>query len=514
MSPDLEKKLKRIYWKSSAKQAARKFPLNPNLIYVGITGTDGKTTTSSFLYEIAKAYGYKPLLLSTVSAKFDDKKIDANLKSTSFFAYSAKNFLSASSKLKFGKALKNLFFLDKKGFEEQGESHRTTPLAGEIRRLIKEYEEKGANFIILETTSHAIHQYRTYGITFDSIAYTNITNEHLDYHGSWEEYAKTKAQLILQVKENGGVGLNRDDEKSFKFLSDFVKDNGKSKVLNGLSYGLKDSADPKNFWISIDHKHEKNTVITASPEKTHDLDIQSHINIFGDYNIYNAMAALSCFMGLFGNHPELKDQGYAKAIKALSDLKDVEGRMNFLLEKPRVIVDFAHTPNAFDKSLSSVRRLITQRYDEDSTEVIKPSKLWVVFGTAGLRDKYKRPEMGRIAFEYADNILITSEDPRTESLHEINNEIIQGFKHSDDEFTIETYYEGLKYEPSDEKFIVRFDEPSVNSRRNAIQFALKNAAQEDIILILGKGHETTMCFGTKEYEWNDIEEVKRLTIND
>lgn len=499
------RRLKKLYWKLSSAYYAWKFPLNKSLIYVGVTGTDGKTTTSTFLYEIAKAYGYKPLLLTTVSATFEDQKIEANLKSTSFLAYSIKNALKGLSSMNLKKFLKNFLFLDKKGFLELKETHRTTPLASEIRKLIREYEHKGANLFILETTSHSLDQERVYGIEFDSVAFTNITNEHLDYHGSWGNYAQAKSKLIQQLKKSGTVSLNRDDEKSFKYLSKVVNQSRKKLDIHGISYGISGKPDIKSFWVHHQKQSDTHVQIIASQYQQNSDDVQIGLNLFGNYNIYNAMAALSCFMGLSSSHKEIAD--FAKAARALSNLREISGRMNFLCEHPLVIVDFAHTPNAFKNSLSSVSDLLKKRITQAG---IKP-RTWVVFGTAGQRDEYKRAEMGKIAYELSDNILVTSEDPRTEDLHEINNQIIEGFRDNEDDFVIHSYYEGLKYEhEEDSKFVVRFDEPNLNSRRNAIKFAIENASEQDIIIILGKGHETTMCFGEKEYDWNDIDEVKKI----
>lgn len=491
--------LKKLYWYVTAKYTSLRNPINNNLIFLGITGTDGKTTTSSFLYEIAKSAGYKPFLLTTVSAKFENQDVELQLMSSSFLTYSIKKFLSNIRSLKLLEALKSILLLDKIGFQNNVEEHRTTPLASEIRNLIKLYESKGANFFILEVTSHALDQKRVYGIKFDSVVFTNITNEHLDYHGSWEAYAKAKSLLIRQLKNGGTASINKDDEKSFNYLKNVIE---KLKV-NSTYYSVKNLEKIKQskFVITTTEISNNETAVVASPSgrKTvlKDNNYFSGISLFGDYNINNALAAFSCFNSLKVANPEL-------IAKSLINLKNITGRMNFLFQHPTVIVDFAHTPNAFEKALSSVKELVKEN-----------GRLWVIFGCAGLRDQYKRPEMGKFAYDYADNILITAEDPRSESLHEINKQIIQGFRRTDDQFTIETYYPELKYEELQDgkKFIARFDEPNPNSRRNAIKFAIDNANKNDVILILGKGHEKSICFGTKEYPWNDIEETKSLILS-
>ena len=473
--------LKKAIWSIDSYLAQRKYPLNEALTYFAVTGTDGKTTTSSFLYEIAQNLGYKPLLLTTVGGKFNGEDIELDIKSSTFFSYSIKSFISNLLQAKFLAALKSLFFLDSEGFNKEKEKHRTTPLASEIRKIILEYEEKGANFFIIETTSHAIDQKRIDGIKFDAVAFTNITNEHLDYHGTWENYAGTKAKLIDRIKENGVLAINSDDKKSYKFLKEYSR----SKNLQIFEYSTHDYKDinPKDFFIKINEETNEIIANTKPSEKY----LNAKINLLGKYNIYNSLAAIAAFYGF-------NKENILGIVDGIGKLKNISGRMEVLKENPKVIVDFAHTPNGMYNALSTIER-------------INGGRIWVIFGCAGERDKYKRPEMGKIAYDFADNILITAEDPRSERLPEINNQIISGFKNLEDDFTINTYYEGLEYIPED-KFIVRFDEPNINSRIHAIKYALENAKFEDTVLILGKGHETSINFDGKEFPWNDIEFVK------
>lgn len=488
------RKIKKLFWYIESLIATKKYPLNQSLTYVGVTGTDGKTTTCFFLYEIAKEHGYNPLLITTVGAKFEDKFIELNIKSSTFIAYSIKTFLSNIKKLKFKKAFKALFLQDKKGYSKNIEKHRTTPLASEIRKTILDYEEKGANFFIIECTSHALDQFRVANIKFDSIGFTNITNEHLDYHGNWENYALTKSRLINLLKEGGSVSLNKDDKKSYKFLKRIIKQTNQN--LNLIEYQVDnyDKINPEKFLIEVKESTNLKKVFAKSINKVNkDLkQYQTSIKILGKYNIYNALAAFSIFLGFNSSNPNARAKG-------ISNLVAIKGRMQVINENPKVIIDFAHTPNAMEKVLESIKRNKTK------------GRLWVIFGCAGERDSYKRPVMGKTAFDYADNILITSEDPRSENLFDINNQIIEGFKYVEDVFTIETYYDGLEYNPNN-KFIVRFDEPNKNSRIKAINYAIKNASPYDTILILGKGHETSMNYGGKEYKWSD-EEVARKALN-
>jgi UDP-N-acetylmuramyl tripeptide synthase len=488
---DISQKFKKLFWYLDAKSAAKKFPIGEDLNIVGVTGTDGKTTTSFFLYEIAKANGYKPFLITTVGAKFNDEFIDLNIKSTSFASYSLKEGLNNLKSFNLKKAWKNLTFKDQEGYEEMTELHRTTPLGSEIRRLILEYKEKGADFFILEFTSHAIHQFRTLGIKLNSIGYTNITHEHLDYHKTWENYASIKAKLMDQVKLGGSISINIDDKDSYKLLKKYHSGlNNGTKLIN---FGISDyeNIDINKFLIKFDKNEAGEEEITAHTLKDLEENTKYHLarlNLLGKFNIYNALTALAIFYGFDNSNIET-------SIKALSDLKLVKGRMNVINEAPRVVIDYAHTPNAMEHVLKSISN--------------DKGKIWVIFGCTGLRDKYKRPEMGRIAYQNADNIMITADDVRTESLYEINNQIIAGFKNIDEDFTIYTYYPELEYKSEEvDKVIVRFDEPSPNSRRNAIKFAIENAAPEDTVIMLGIGHQNSILIGETDYDWND-EKVAR-----
>jgi UDP-N-acetylmuramoyl-L-alanyl-D-glutamate--2,6-diaminopimelate ligase len=479
------KKLKKIYWFIDAYISSKRFPINNSLVYLGVTGTDGKTTTASYMYEMALAHGYKPVLISTVGAKFNGEDIPLKIKSSSFFAYSIKTFFKKIQEKNLKDALKALFLLDKQGYESGIEQHRTTPLSSEIRKTILEYEKKGANLFVLEVTSHALDQFRVYGIKFDSVTFTNITNEHLDYHGTWENYALTKAKLMNHVKNGGSISINIDD-RSYEILNSYYKSNNfkqKNIILNTYSIKKIKNISPSSFYINIENNHFEIN------RKLSEKSLITSINLIGKYNLYNALAAFSCFYGFNNSNVKL-------LARSIQNLKSIKGRMEKVNDEPLIIVDFAHTPNGMKSALTGIRKKNTGR-------------IWVIFGCAGNRDKYKRPEMGSIAYDLADNILITAEDPRTENLFAINNEIISGFnKFHEEEFIIENYYPTLKYDDTRKKFIVRFDEPNPNSRKNAINYAIQNAKSKDIILILGKGHEPSICFGETEYPWNDIEITK------
>lgn len=391
-----------------------------NMKYIGVTGTDGKTSTCTMIYNILIKNGYKPGLITTVSAKIGDEEVDT-------------------------------------GF------HTTTPTSQELYKLIKKAEEANCTHIIIESTSHGLEQGRLAGIKFDAVAFTNITSEHMDYHRTWENYATAKSLIITKhLKEDGVVILNADD-KSYDFLKDLNADH--------LSYSIKSPTDLYAKDIS-----EKEDGLRF--EICHGEDcIDVFMPILGKYNISNFLAAAGVSINL-----GLPLEQISETVK---DFVTVKGRMEILQRKPFwVIVDYAHTPNAIKEALESARNLLG-----DTGRIIH------VFGSAGHRDFYKRPMMGAMSNEYADITILTAEDSRLESLEEINDSIEKGWRDN-----------------GKEGELIRFDytDKDVEVRRDAIKKALEIALPGDMVIITGKAHETSLCFGQTEYPWNDIEETKTL----
>jgi UDP-N-acetylmuramoyl-L-alanyl-D-glutamate--2,6-diaminopimelate ligase len=386
---------------------------------IGITGTDGKTTTCSMIYHILKNNGFKPALISTVSAIVGDEEIDT-------------------------------------GF------HTTTPTSQELYKLIKKAVSAKCTHIILETTSHGLEQGRIAGIKFDSIGYTNVTKEHLDYHKTYENYLESKGLLIKDhTKPDSIVVLNMDDN-SYEYL-------------NGLTLGRSMEYSIKNSNADL---YATNIVVD------HDINFKLHSNsgsvkvtlpIFGLYNVSNFLLASGICLN------ENIDIGNIEY--SIKNFKTVKGRMELIQDTPfKVFIDFAHTPNATLQALQSV------------IEITK-GKVIHVFGCAGLRDPFKRYEMGKISNQFADITILTAEDPRSESLKEINDEIERGYK-----------------EGGNVGELIRFDydDRDVEVRRDAIKEAISLAKTGDTVIITGKAHEQSLCFGDTEYDWNDIDETKSL----
>ena len=297
-------------------------------------------------------------------------------------------------------------------------------------------------------------------IKFDNVGYTNITTEHLDYHKTRERYFEAKALLITDhLKEDGSVILNMDDE-SFVKLKKITKDY--------TSYSIEKEAD---FYATDILEHEDSIFLKVN-------GLECTLPLIGLFNVSNFLCALSICSkeGI-----PLED-----LLSSIASLQPVVGRMEVLQQKPFVvIVDFAHTSNSTLNALKSAKKLV-----KDGGRLIH------VFGCAGQRDSGKRYEMGKTSNEYADITILTAEDPRFESLKNINDEIERGWRDG-----------GNK----DAK-IFRFDDDTVNVkvRRDAIRKAFDLAQENDVIIITGKSHESSLCFGNVEYDWNDIDEVTDL----
>lgn len=488
---------KKSIWILSGFIAKYRFPIRKNINIVGLTGTDGKTTTGHFLYEIAKSFGYTPILISTTGVKFKDKYQEIEYQTSSLFVFKIKKLFFYLRKFQFFEAIK-LLLSNNLDLSENIDFHRTTPIASDIRKIIKKYTEiEKSDFVILEVTSHALDQYRIFGIYFDSVGYTNITNEHLDYHGTWEKYATAKYKLTRHLKKHGYISLNKDDEKSFTFLSERIKRNIIKYTKNGHIFSknlFKVRGGSQNTIYAF--PHDDNSV------KSYELSIP------GNYNISNALCAISIFIGfLIKNNSSESINKFLKKYndKFISGVKStsfIPGRIQQIHKSPNIFIDFAHTGNGIKAILETFA---------NSTQ----GRLIVVFGSAGERDPLNRYEKGVHAGKLADIILLCPEDPRSEYVKNINKEILKGIKSSKIEFKIVKPRELVENVNIDSniKYIVNFDKQKVSERKKAIVLACKIASITDTVLILGKGPERTLSFGGVEFPWSD-EEVARKAIQD
>lgn len=377
---------------------------------IGVTGTDGKTTTASLIYHILQSAGYNAALVSTVGAVINGKSSDL-------------------------------------GF------HITTPGRFAVQSYLRQAKKAGANYIVLEVTSHALDQHRVFGIPFAVGVVTNITREHLDYHKTYERYVHAKAKLLKKAK----IAVVNKDDTSYQRLK---RDELKQKDKKIITYGMK--AD--------------------SMVNPHMFPFQT--KLIGKFNKYNILAAVAALRAV--NIPD------AVIRKGIASFKPPIGRQEVVYHKDfMVIVDFAHTPNSFASILPEVKKLAKKR-------------LIHVFGAAGKRDAVKRPEMGKISAQFADIIILTAEDPRDEPVEKINSEIIGGIKDSRFEIARE---EGIRNQGSgireNKKYIIE-----IPDRTEAIQYAISLAKKGDIVITTGKSHEKSMNYGKGEEPWSEYEAVK------
>ncbi|MBR2989534.1 UDP-N-acetylmuramoyl-L-alanyl-D-glutamate--2,6-diaminopimelate ligase [Candidatus Saccharibacteria bacterium] len=393
---------------------------------IGVTGTNGKTTTCFMLWKMLNVAGHKTGLLTTVGWGVPG--------------------LTAEKLKQLG--VKTDTPPDRDGLIKQIE-HMTTADSFTLNRRIKIIQDEGAEFLILETTSHALSQFRTLGIPIEIAVMTNVTHEHLDYHKTFDRYVAAKAKLFKKAKY--GV-INRDDP-SYRVFKKAI--NGRSSKENYAFYGIKNPADFRATSINL----------SASGVEYTCGDIKIKTQIPGEFNIYNSLAALAV-----GKKLGLPDDKISIGIHAL---KEVEGRMNRLDlgQKFEVIVDFAHTPDAFEKVFTSVKA---------------PSKtghIISLFGGAGQRDKTTRKERGEIAGKYSDICILTEDDPRDESPAEIAEMFKIGCKKA-----------GMK----DDQIIIELD------RKAAIERAINLAKPGDLVLVLGKGHEKTILRADGPHPFEDL----------
>lgn len=397
------------------------FP-STKLTVIGVTGTDGKTTTVNLIYKILVSCGIRAGMISTVNAVISNEQIDT-------------------------------------GF------HVTTPESPKIQSLLKKMVDCGLTHVVIEATSHGLEQYRVCACDFDIGVVTNITHEHLDYHGNYKQYINAKVALFTglidtNIKAHGNYRmavLNRDDQ-SYEPLKRIL---GKEKYkdIKILNYSIKEPTE-------IIGKNIQN--IKDGLELTVEIggnEYKINTSLIGEYNAYNILAAVATTAKGLG-----MEMGCVK--KGIESLSGVPGRMERvdLGQKFSAIIDFAHTPNALKVALETSRNRTGKR-------------VIAVFGSAGLRDREKRRMMAATSIEIADISILTAEDPRTESLDEILSEMAdEAQKHGGIENS--TFYR-------------------ISDRGEAIRKAVELAEEDDLVIICGKGHEQSMCFGETEFPWDD-----------
>jgi UDP-N-acetylmuramoyl-L-alanyl-D-glutamate--2,6-diaminopimelate ligase len=379
-------------------QLAANFYENPSkqLQLVGITGTNGKTTTVTLLWQLFTRLGYRCGLIGTVENRI--------------------------------------------GTEILPSTH-TTPDAVRLHGLLRQMKDAGCTYVFMEVSSHAIHQRRIAGAAFRGAAFSNITHDHLDYHNTFAEYRDVKKQLFDRLPSTAFALTNVDDKNGL-----FMMQNTRASVH---TYGLKKPAAFKAKII-------ENSLMGLYMQ----LDGQPfHARMIGEFNAYNLTATYACARLLGIEKMDI--------LTALSDLNGAEGRFDHILHPTKKcigIVDYAHTPDAVEKVLETIRKLKNQS-----------AKVITVIGCGGDRDKTKRPLMARVAAQLSDQVILTSDNPRTEAPEAILKDMEAGLHAGDLQKTL-----------------------TIENREQAIKTACRLAEMNDIILVAGKGHE----------KYQDIQGVK------
>lgn len=405
-----------------------------SLAVLGITGTDGKTTTCTLLEAIlgGGAEGGSPRevgVITTIGARIAGRELDT-------------------------------------GF------HVTTPEAPDVQGYLTQMRESGCRFAVVESTSHGLDQKRVAAVDYDVAGVTNITHEHLDYHGTFEAYRAAKALLfraLFHSPPKGGIPrlavLNRDDPGSYDYLAGVLAEEAAIPGAPEVAVRCYSLAAP-------DADVQARQIDYRPDATTFDLHwwggpaIPVQTRLIGDFNVSNILCAATAALGL-GIPPGDVAAGVAALPGVLGRMQRMDAGQDFL-----AVVDFAHSPGSLERALKTLRPLVGQG-----------GRLIAVFGSAGLRDRAKRRLMGQVSGRLADFTVITAEDPRTEDLAEINREIAAGV---------------AEFAPADRYTIVP-------DRAEAIACAAQMGRAGDVVASFGKGHERSMCFGEVETPWNEQE---------
>ena len=370
---------------------------------VGVTGTNGKTTTATLLYDMFMAMGYNTGLISTVVYRIGQRSIH---------------------------------------------STHTTPDSIRLNQMMREMVDEGCDYCFMEVSSHAAAQHRIEGLHFAGALFSNLTHDHLDYHGTYKEYIRAKKSFFDSLSKNAWAVVNIDDRNgevmlqncnakhyrlSLRSMADF-----RTKIIEMLPDGMLLHIDNQEVWVKFTGR-------------------------FNAYNLTTVYAAAT-LLGI----------DKLEVLTTLSQLTPVAGRFETIIAEDRTIaiVDYAHTPDALENVLQTIEEV---RRDEQ--------RLFVVCGCGGDRDKTKRPEMAAIAVKYATTAIFTSDNPRTESPEAILDDVVAGVGSTKNWLRI-------------------------TDRREAIRTAAFLAHPEDIILIAGKGHEDYQIIGTEKHHFDDREEIR------
>ena len=395
---------------------AHAFYGQPNCKLIGITGTNGKTTTSYLVKYFLEKKGYRVGLIGTVAYEFEERIIP---------------------------------------------SDRTTPNLFKLYRLLKQMDQSGAQIIVMEVSSHALQQKRIGNLNFDIAAFTNLTQDHLDYHHSMEKYFQVKKTIFQHLKNKSESGVEHQaivsvDDEWGKLLVEALEEN---------------NVDVSSYAINFDANVQAKNVQVNTNGSTFELIKNGircgmkNINLIGRHNVANYLAAISI--------AEQFDSIIDVNLNEMMELPAVAGRLEFIPNKLDfvIVVDYAHTDDALKKTLCCLRELTKKN-------------LWVVFGCGGNRDKSKRQRMGEIAEKFADRVILTNDNPRTEDSNKIILDIQKGMKKNLEKVCIK--------------------------RSDAVKLAISNAKPGDVVLLAGKGHEAYQEVNRVFYDYDDRIEARKI----
>ncbi|HNM26615.1 MAG TPA: UDP-N-acetylmuramoyl-L-alanyl-D-glutamate--2,6-diaminopimelate ligase [Saprospiraceae bacterium] len=376
---------------------------------VGVTGTNGKTTVTTLLWQCFSRLGYRCGLIGTVENRVGDQIVP---------------------------------------------STHTTPDAVSLQALLRQMADAGCAYVFMETSSHAIHQRRIAGANFAGAVFTNLTHDHLDYHGTFAAYRDAKKRLFDDLPAQAFALTNADDRNG-----KFMLQNTRAKTF---TYGLKTSSTFKAKIIE--------NALNGLHLRLDDEDF--HARMIGEFNAYNLLA-------VYGVARLLGIDKHA-ALTALSDLRGAEGRFDYVVHPSKNgcigIVDYAHTPDAVEKVLETIQQLKK-----------RGAKVITVIGCGGDRDKTKRPLMARVAARLSDQAILTSDNPRTEDPQAILHDMEAGLSPEDQQKTL-----------------------TIENREQAIKTAERFARPGDIILVAGKGHEKYQDIKGVKYPFDDRAMLERM----
>ena len=391
------------------------YPAN-RMRMVGVTGTNGKTTTTHMIRHILKAQGFKVGVIGTVHIMIGDTSYPI---------------------------------------------HNTTPDVVDLQHILHQMVQENVEYCVMEVSSHALALGRVSGVEFDTAVFTNLTQDHLDFHKTFENYLAAKCKLFEQVsapnqvKDNKGAVINIDDSYGYRVME---KTTAPTITYSTLGKGTLNASDvhmsTKNSQYTVNYKGESYPV---------------SMNTTGLFNVYNTLAAIGACL-----QEGISMEAIDTALKTFSS---VPGRFELIEEGQdfAVVVDYAHTPDGLQNIL-------------ETAKAIKENRIIIVFGCGGDRDATKRPIMGRIAAEYGDKNYVTSDNPRTEDPVQIVKDVEVGVK--------EALRDGTSYEV-------------IVDRREAINYAIHDAKAGDIVIIAGKGHENYQILKNETIHFDDREEARK-----